>query len=112
MIYRNRAGHYLVHGYITVFGWKIFPLHYHFWDCQLFALNISQQSELWKKIQKSVFQKPSMLQNDDVLTAISKCDKAAVSWKFGHCYFLHDFFDGLCCNYELQIILEKFVFSN
>ena len=25
--------------------------------------------------------------------------KAAVSWKFGHCYFLRDFFDALCGNY-------------
>ena len=25
--------------------------------------------------------------------------KTAVSWKFGHCYFLRDFFDALCGNY-------------
>ena len=24
---------------------------------------------------------------------------AIVSWKFGHCYFLHDIFDALCGNY-------------
>ena len=34
--------------------------------------------------------------------------KAAVSWKFGHCYFLHDFFVALCGNNLLLIILEKF----
>ena len=30
-----------------------------------------------------------------------KCtkNKAAVGWKFGHCYFLRDFFDALCSNY-------------
>ena len=26
-------------------------------------------------------------------------DKAALSLKFGHCYFLRDFFDALCSNY-------------
>ena len=25
--------------------------------------------------------------------------KATLSWKFGHCYFLHDIFDALCGNY-------------
>ena len=28
--------------------------------------------------------------------------KAAVTWKFGHCYFLRDFFDALCGNYWLS----------
>ena len=36
-----------------------------------------------------------------------KQNKVTVSWKFGHCYFLHDFFDVLCGNYQLLIILEK-----
>ena len=36
-----------------------------------------------------------------------KQNKVTVSWKFGHCYFLRDFFDVLCGNYQLLIILEK-----
>ena len=36
-----------------------------------------------------------------ILTWPSTCviTNAAVSWKFGHCYFLHNFFDALCGNY-------------
>ena len=36
-----------------------------------------------------------------------KQNKATVSWKFSHCYFLRDFFDVLCGDYQLLIILEK-----
>ena len=39
---------------------------------------------------------------------IFKKPKAAVSWKFGHCYFLHDFFGALWGNCLLLIILENF----
>ena len=37
--------------------------------------------------------------NQSSFKLIYKYDKAAVSWKFGHCYFLRDFFDALCDNY-------------
>ena len=33
--------------------------------------------------------------------------KAAVTWKFGHCYFLRDFFDALCGNYWLSFWKKK-----
>ena len=33
------------------------------------------------------------------LLMINVWPKAAVTWKFGHCYFLRDFFDALCGNY-------------
>ena len=36
---------------------------------------------------------------------------AAVCWKFGHWYFLRDFYDALCSNYWLLIIWETFVFQ-
>ena len=49
-----------------------------------------------------------------LLTSFSKTllvtekNKAAVCWKFGDCYFLRNFFDALCCNYQLLIILDFF----
>ena len=37
--------------------------------------------------------------NQSSFKLIYKYDMAAVSWKFGHCYFLRDFFDALCDDY-------------
>ena len=39
------------------------------------------------------------------MIAIMYLTKGAVSWKFGHCCFLRNFFDALC-----DIILEKNIF--
>ena len=40
----------------------------------------------------------SFKDSDKTRTMHATSDKVAVSGKFGHCYFLHDFFDALCGN--------------
>ena len=39
------------------------------------------------------------IDNRNIQRLTTETYKAAVSWKFGHCYFLRDFFDALCDNY-------------
>ena len=41
------------------------------------------------------------LENFEITQWNGVINKAALSWKFGHCCFLRDFFDARCSNYEL-----------
>ena len=50
---------------------------------------------------KLVLEKDSSvsIDNRNIQRLTTEMYKAAVSRKFGHCYFLRDFFDALCDNY-------------
>ena len=67
----------------------------------------STQSVLYIKKVESFLN--SIKQNRD--RKLAAClDQAAVSWKFGHYYFLRDFCDALCGNYELLFWKKDFFF--
>ena len=67
----------------------------------------STQSVLYIKKVESFLK--SIKQNRDRKSAAC-LDQAAVSWKFGHYYFLRDFCDALCGNYELLFWKKDFFF--